>query len=207
MENEKFLIENGIPINENLPMIESEEETEIRKTSEIVKRVLILSYLNMLVEGVERDEIIEFLRESKLWENCSPIEIEMLERGEFTEQEKVNIFWQSEAMWIMLWSINKIEKLKMPTEQCEVKKIVECLPEYLEPFEEYIKTSELRNKSEILDKSDLIYRLHWATRQARINKEKMPVNLDQEIIQEWHYAINWITNYESLDWDDVTTDT
>ena len=131
MENEKFLIENGIPINENLPMIESEEETEIRKTSEIVKRVLILSYLNMLVEGVERDEIIEFLRESKLWENCSPIEIEMLERGEFTEQEKVNIFWQSEAMWIMLWSINKIEKLKMPTEQCDFKKIVVCLPEYL----------------------------------------------------------------------------
>lgn len=149
LENEKFLIEKGISINENLPMIEGEEETEIRKTSEIIKRILILSYLNMLIEGVERDEIIEFLKESKLWENCSPKEIKILERGEITEEERVNISWQSEAMWVMLWSINKIEELELPTKQCEVKQIVECLPEYLEPFEEYIETSKIRSKSRL----------------------------------------------------------
>lgn len=206
-ENEKYLIKHGIPINKYLPIIESEEDTELRKTSEIVKRILILSYLNMLIEGVEREEIVKFLKQSSLWEECSPNEIEMLERGDFTEQEKINISWQSEAMWIMLWSIKKVDNLKLPTSQCEIQHIVELLPGYLELFDKFTEEAELRSKSEILDKSDLIYRLHWATRQASLNKEKMPAKLEDGIIQEWHYAINWITNYEELDWDYITTDT
>jgi hypothetical protein len=28
-----------------------------------------------------------------------------------------------------------------------------------------------------------------------------------EIVQERHYAINWITGYGGLPWDEVTTDT
>ncbi len=207
LESERFLIANGIPINENLPMIEKEEETELRGQAEIARRILILSYLNMIAEGENREEIIRFLKGSNLWEGCSPIETELFDAEEFSEQEKINISWQSEAIWIMLWAIKKIEKLNLPTHQCEVRKIVECLPNYLEPIDQFICEAELRDKSEILDKSDLIYRLHWAARQAWINKERMPANISHEVIMEWHYAINWITNYENLEWDDITTDT
>ena len=161
----------------------------------------------MIVEGGNREEIIRFLKESNLWEDCSLIEIELFEADEFSEQEKINISWQSEAIWIMLWAIKKIEKLNLPTQQCEVRKIVESLPNYLESIDQFISDAELRDKSEILDKSDLFYRLHWAARQAWINKEKMPANINHEVIMEWHYAINWITNYEDLEWDDITTDT
>ena len=54
--------------------------------------------------------------------------------------------------------------------------------------------------------SDLLYRMHWATRQAGLDGKETPANLSDSIIYERHYAINWITYYEE-NWDDVTTDT
>ncbi len=207
LENEKFLNEQGILINENLPTIENEEETIIRPAGEIARRILIICYLNMIVEGVDRNEIIPFLKESKLWSYCSPNEIQMLERGGFSNQEKIDLSWQSEAVWVMLWALHKIDKLELPVEQCEVAKIVELIPDYLEPFEGFIQSVEIRDTSDILDQSDLIYRLHWATRHAYLNNVALDIDLDLSIIQEWHYAINWITSYGDLDWDDVTTDT
>jgi hypothetical protein len=35
----------------------------------------------------------------------------------------------------------------------------------------------------------------------------MPPGIDIEIVQERHHAINWITEYDGLPWDEVTTDT
>ena len=207
LENEELLVELGIPINEHLPIIESEEETEIRKADEIARRILVLGYLNMVVEGGDKNQIIEYFKKSNLWKDASPSEKKLLEEDEITEQEKIEITWQSEAMWLMLWAIKKIEKLELPTRQCEVKEIVENLPNFLGDFEAFTEEAETRNKSEILDQSDLIYRLHWSVRYARRNKKKMPANLDEGVVQEWHRAINWITNYEGLDWDEVTTDT
>jgi hypothetical protein len=65
--------------------------------------------------------------------------------------------------------------------------------------------SSLRPVSEILDMADLIYRLHWASRDAYLNKKDPPAKLNEGIIEERHYAINWITCLE--EWDDITTDT
>jgi hypothetical protein len=70
-----------------------------------------------------------------------------------------------------------------------------------------IRGLKLRSKSEILDASDLFYRLHWATTQAQLDGQPPPGGLDPEVVFEWHYAINWITKYDDLDWDKVTIDT
>jgi hypothetical protein len=35
----------------------------------------------------------------------------------------------------------------------------------------------------------------------------MPPGIDIEIVQERHHAINWVTGYDGLPWDEVTTDT
>ena len=35
----------------------------------------------------------------------------------------------------------------------------------------------------------------------------MPPGIDIESAQERHHAIKWITGYEGLPWDEVTTDT
>ena len=40
----------------------------------------------------------------------------------------------------------------------------------------------------------------------RSKDEDIPGDIDTGIIQEWHYAINWITYYDE-NWDDILTDT
>jgi hypothetical protein len=55
--------------------------------------------------------------------------------------------------------------------------------------------------------ADELLNLHWRARDAEINGRPMPRDLDIEIIQERHHAINWVIGYEGLPWDEVTTDT
>jgi hypothetical protein len=48
---------------------------------------------------------------------------------------------------------------------------------------------------------------HWKARDLQLHERSMPPGIDIEIVQERHHAINWITGYDGLPWDEVTTDT
>jgi hypothetical protein len=54
---------------------------------------------------------------------------------------------------------------------------------------------------------DEMLNLHWEARDAKIDERPPRRPVDMEIIQERHYAINWVTGYRGLSWDEVTTDT
>jgi hypothetical protein len=151
-------------------------------------------------------KVLDFLKSNSLWDKVSPDEKELYNKDKLTEQEKINISWRTEAVWLLLWTINKVDKIKLPIDQVKVNDIVEHLPDFLGDPKEYIDTSEIRPTSEILDISDLTYRLHWATRNSEFNGKNMPANLNENIVQERHYAINWVTFYAD-EWDEITTDT
>ena len=106
----------------------------------------------------------------------------------------------------MLWAINKIDNLALPIEQCDIGEMLDLLPIAFDSTNDFIQNACIRTTEEILDKSDLIYRIHWATREAESNDEEIPGSVDTGIIEEWHYAINWITYYDEK-WDDILTDT
>ena len=72
---------------------------------------------------------------------------------------------------------------------------------------ELVAGAALRSTSEILDALDLHFRLHWAARQAGLDKEDPPAELDSGVISERHYALNWLVCFEDADWDDVDTPT
>ena len=206
-QTEKYLKSLNIPFIDHLPLIEEENEVKIRTAQEIAERVLILVYLAYVSEVPdERENVIEFLETNLLWDKVSPDEKELFQKEELTDQETTNISWRSEGVWLLLWTINKVDKLELPTEQVEIPKIVSLLPEFLTDPTEFIKNAIVRPTTEILDQSDLVYRLHWATRNADLNNQPMPANLDLSIIMERHYAINWVTFYAD-EWDEVTTDT
>lgn len=206
-QTEKYLKSLNIPFIDHLPLIEEEIELKIRTAQEIAERILVLVYLAYVSEVVdERENVIDFLKTSSLWDKVSPDEKELFQKEELTDQETANISWRSEGVWLLLWTINKVEKLDLPTEQVEISEIVSRLPEFLTDPTEFIKNANVRPTTEILDESDLIYRLHWATRNADLNNQQMQANLDLGIIMERHYAINWVTFY-AVEWDDISTDT
>ncbi|MFC7772987.1 DUF4272 domain-containing protein [Flavobacterium sp. GCM10027622] len=206
-QNESYLKALNIPILEHLPYIEEESDVRLRSAQEIAERILVLVYLGFASEiEDERENVIAFLKSNSLWEKVSPEEKELFEKEVLTEQEIINIFWRSEAIWMLLWTICKVDKLKLPTEQIEIEDIVSRIPELFSDSKAYIENAIIRPTSELLDASDLTYRLHWATRDASLNNQPMPANLILSVIMERHYAINWVTFYGE-EWDEIGTDT
>jgi hypothetical protein len=206
-ETEKLLKSLNIPYIDHLPLMEEENEVKIRTAQEIAERILVLVYLAYISEVPDaRENVIDFLKANSLWDKVSPGEKELFQKEELTEQETVNISWRSEAVWLLLWAINKVDNLELPTGQVIINEIVSRLPEFLTAPKEFIETAIVRPKTEILDISDLTYRLHWATRDADLKGKSIPANLSLSIIMERHYAVNWITYYAD-EWDEVTTDT
>ncbi len=206
-ETEKLLKSKNIPFIAHLPLIEEESEVKIRTGQEIAERILILVYLAFLSEVPdEKEAVIDFLKNHQLWNKVSPEEKVLYQKDQLTEQEAINILWRSEAIWLLLWSIQKVDQLKLPTAQIAVSEIMARLPELFADPKDFIETAAVRSTTEILDASDLMYRLHWATRNAGLNNQPMPAKLDSSVVMERHYAINWLTYYAE-DWDDVSTDT
>ena len=72
---------------------------------------------------------------------------------------------------------------------------------------QFIEDSELRPIADILDQVDLIYRYHWAVRNARLKGQQIPADLDPDVTVERHHALNWLIGYLEQAWDDVSTDT
>jgi hypothetical protein len=205
-QTEKYLKSLNIPLNDHLPLIEEESEVKIREPKEIAERILILVYLAYVSEVPnEKENVIDFMKANLLWDKVSPDEKDLFQKEKLTEQETANISWRSEAVWLLLWTINRVDKLELPTEQIEISEIVSKLPEFLTDPKEFIETALIRPTTEILDVSDLIYRLHWATRHTELNNLKS-VDLNTSVIMERHYAINWVTYYAD-NWDEITTDT
>ena len=203
--SERLLKSLNIPFIDHLPLIEEEHEARIRTPQEIAQRILVLTYLNYVAEEPEeRDKVIDFLKEQDLWNSVSNDEKELFSK-ELSDQEHVNISWRSEAIWLLLWVINKVDTVYIPSEEVSIPQILELLPDFMTDTKDFVKNATMKTVCEILDLSDLTYRLHWATRHTELNNLET-LDLNSSIVQERHFAVNWVTYYED-NWDDITTDT
>jgi|SRR5690242_2897195 len=205
-KTQRLLKQLDIPFNCNLPVIEEENDAIIRDAADIARRIIIVTYLCLYGDDGNKNEITDFLKSEELWRFVSDDEKILFSKPELTEKDKINISWQSERIYIMLWTINKVNELGLPIDQCNVGEMLKLLPEFFQSTKEFISSSTSRTTLEILDASDLIYRLHWAARQADLEEKEIPGDISLGIVQEWHYAINWITFYDE-NWDEITTDT
>src|SRR4051812_6675486 len=103
-KTEAFLFEHNIPFNRHLPLIDEEHEVIIRDAKDIAKRILILTYLNMVAETGdqhEKDEIIEFLKREQLWADVSDDEKKLFLKDKLTKKESINISWRSECICLL----------------------------------------------------------------------------------------------------------
>lgn len=209
-ETEELMKSLDIPYDETLPILPEESDTKIRTAKEIAERILILEHLSysmeVLDEPEERALTIQYLKDNSLWKKTSPKEKELFKKESLTKQEITNMRWLAEDIWLLLWITSKVDTIEFPTDEVDATKIVPIIPEIMESCKEFIKTSKLRSTSEILDMADLLYRLHWSTRNAYLNNLPMPADLDEGVIRERHYAINWVI-YNAKEWDEITTNT
>jgi len=203
---EAYLKTLGIPYNPLLSLTDEEDEANIRSAEDIAKRILVLLYLNAFAGSEkDKDRIIQFLKDADLWDSVSVEEKELFAVDKLLPHQIITITWRVEDIWLLLWCINKVDPLALPTKPCDMNVILDLLPDFFAPVDEFVHTATIRSTSDILDMTDLSYRMHWAVGDAELKKKRMPANLDPGIVYERHYAINWVTYYED-DWDDVSAD-
>jgi hypothetical protein len=49
--------------------------------------------------------------------------------------------------------------------------------------------------------------MNWACVNARVKGEAPSAGLNQSVVYERHYALNWLIKYMDQEWDKVSTDT
>jgi hypothetical protein len=193
-------------VNATLPFTEADDEVTLRSKDEIVDRAIALCYVALKGEGVEQQFLDDFESRYNVKDKLSPEEREFAFSSTPSQQQKTNAVWRYESLQVLLWALGYIDKLDYPDSICNVAQVVSVFKTYKDDqsFRQHV---QLRTKKEILDQTDLIYRLDWAVVDARIKNQPAPGKLEAGVVYERHYSLNWLTNYMEQAWDDISTDT
>ncbi|WP_298875792.1 DUF4272 domain-containing protein [uncultured Bradyrhizobium sp.] len=205
LRSEGILRAEGVPFFAQLPVIESAAEALKRSQEEVALRALCVLFVAAKGEGLP-EELAEGLLESyDLRPHLTPNELAFVRDQSPSEHDRIQFTWRHEAAWVLLWALGFVAELGKPSQICDVEFAAKTMAE--RTTSQFIEDSELRPIGDILDQADLIYRYHWAVRNARMKGQQVPAGLDPGVTQERHYALNWLIRYDGEEWDDVTTHT
>lgn len=186
------------------PSIENYDEPIARTKSEIVIRSLILQGIVAIAYGVESEPIIEWFQEKNMWEQVTKKEREFLTNSSPT-QETINKFrCQVEAEWTLLWAVQKVETLGLPTKYCNSAKLVdEIIPPLGDDIQPFTDSSILRTPGELLAEDNRTYNM-WCYAQPARRNGTLPEDLNLTVLYQRRYAFEWLDGFQ--EWDDVTCD-
>jgi hypothetical protein len=204
-QSQERLKKENVPYIESLPVIEDSKEVKIKTVDEIANRTIALFICSAKGVSLDNNQVNELIKKFQIKSSFSPDELKFIKSKRPSKKDKVIFSWRWEACWVLLWSLGYIDSLSRPDTECDVDKAVKIFDGL--STKEFINNAKLRPVNEILDQADLIYRYHWATVDARIKGKQSPAGLNEEIIVEWHHALNWLIGYMGQEWDDVSTDT
>lgn len=204
-----LLAEKQIAVPESLPPLVSEPELRLRSPEDILRRMLALFVVAIRAESLTSDTPIAVAdlqeRFPPAFANLTFAEREFLAQEAPSEHEITQFLWRYEAILVLQWALGLQPEMPFPDAICDVAAISSTVIE--RGTEGLRKQPVARAASEILDALDLHYRLHWATRQAILKKTAVPANLIDGVLQERHYALNWLVRFEDREWDDIDTPT
>ena len=201
-----FLKNLGIPTIEHLPCIIDDEKAQIRSIEAIVRRMVAITITAVKAEGLEMERTNQIIHQFGAASYFSPEEVDFLNNQTPSQQELAKFSWRYEGLWVLLWSLDFIKMLALPTDICDVGKAVTIIID-AGTIDALIKQANLKSKKQILDATDLIYRLNWACVDSNLKGENMPANINPGIVYERHYAFNWLISNNNEAWDDVSTNT
>jgi hypothetical protein len=205
LRSESILQAEGVPLLARLPVFATTAEALKRSKEEVALRTLCLLLVAAKGEGVEEEIVERVLTEYELRPHLSPKELTFLLDNSPSEHDRIQFIWRHEAVWTLLWALGFVAQLGKPVQTCDVKFSVATITE--RTSSEFIADSELRPIADILDQADLIYRYHWAVRNASLAGQQIPAALNPDVTVERHHALNWLIGYLEQAWDDVSTDT
>lgn len=205
LRSEGILHREGVRINHHLPVIETRQEARLRSKEEVAYRALSLLAVALKGEGLEQNLVEKLVERYGLAPYFTAKEVAFLKSAAPSQGERCQFSWRYEAAWVLLWALRYFDELGKPSTICDVPKAITIMHE--RTTAQFLGEAKLRSIEQILDEADLIYRYDWAVVDARINNQPSPADLEPGVVQERHYALNWLIGYMDQEWDDVSTDT
>lgn len=205
LRSETILRAEGVPVNAELPFIESAAEALKRSKEEVALRTVCLLFVAAKAEGLGQEVAERVLELYGLRSHLTPKELAFVLDNSPSQHDRVQFFWRYEAAWTLLWALGFVAQLGKPDRICDVVFAAKTVAKTT--TSQFIEDSKLRSIADILDQADLIYRYHWAVKHAGSEGQQMPAVLHPDVTLERHYALNWLIGYLEQAWDDVSTDT
>ncbi len=194
----------GIPINQQLHTLESTYSLSLKTIEEVIDRILAITIVSAKGSGAPDETISTFIDLYNAKELFSPDEKDFIE-DEDPDQDEYNTYsWKIECNSVLLWAINLVPDLPFPHTLSDVEKLYDLVLDSTK--EELLERASYRDKNEILDALDLLYRLHWAILETRMNNEEFPIEISPGVVYERRYALNWLVNSLDEEWDDISMD-
>lgn len=206
LRTEDLLDKFDIPSISHLPFVDPDEMANCKTPDQIAKRAIGLNWYCAALLGGDVDGVMKEIAEQNLKPYLSGSEWSKLQSRNITEHDRINASWRMEALAVLLWALGLIPDFAFPDEMTPPDRLVDWIG-YKADLGSYLQKAKPKTNSELLDMLDLRYRVHWATRNARLNGEPEPAGLSESIAEERHYAIEWICNQEFDSWDEVETHT
>jgi Domain of unknown function (DUF4272) len=200
-----ILTEEGVPVLDSLPLIETEATSLRRDPEEVIQRTIALAIVAVKGETGDHALGLSLIEQFGAEGYFTPAEQAFMADPAPDDATRTQFTWRYEGVHVMLWALGIYDALGRPDQITDVPLLADTLRE-LGP-EGLRATARLRPQAELLDAADLIYRTNWAVVDARLRGEAAPAGLDAGVVYERHYALNWLIGYGGQAWDDISTDT
>ena len=198
--NRELLTTMGHETPESLPSMENESELYPQDSTSCARRVMVLTYILGFGFNAKPDDLKRALDQYGLYKFCSDHERSLFNK-QLSEQEKVNCSWLTECIQVFAWAFGRAELNHY--QRCDDDLSTKFPDPFSDPSE-FITTAELRPFNELYQMADMYYRLHWASRDARLMGKE--TELHEGLISERRKTLDWIIGVEG-NWDEIPMDT
>ncbi len=199
--SEKILRKKGIGINPNLPLIEDASQVKLRSLDDICKRAiaaLLCTQVGIEISENNTDQLGFFtgLMQHFGVDGCLNAKEQRLVSGSGSEQDTVDVVWEYECYWSLLWALGIVEDISDANAICDCTEAIRAVSQ-CESFDDFKSTDD------ILDMLDLYYRYHWAVVQNEHIDKNCPVgDLMGEVVFERRRGLEWLIS-DKDDWHDI----
>ncbi len=211
-KNEEYIKQKGIAYLETLPLVETSLAVELKDLDTICQRAIASLLAIQLASDIQlnnnyeesKELFLGLLKEYKV-ENQLLAKEKRLFNHTYSKQDAIDVTWNYEAYWSLVWALGLIDDIKDASEICDCMKAITLVGDCYD-YEEFKNKCKLRSIEEVLDMLDLYYRYHWACEEKRINPDTSIGNLNPEVVMERRKGLEWLIS-KLTDWDDIALNT
>jgi len=154
--------------------------------------------------GMPKDVLLKFLEQRNVSADLTSREKAFLALKSPSEKDRGPFTWQYECANVLLWALGYVSALGTPTEYCTAQGVSAIVAP--RSLVQLLEGAALRTSGEIFDQCDLMFRYHWAARNASLGGKVPPAGLIVPVCHYRHYALNWLVD-SGTGWDDVDAST